>query len=116
MLVTAQSVGKIFSTGGITTFLGLGMTFIVLTLLIFIIIGIDYLIKKISKLNLNKKTEPKVAVTANEELPTDDVGSATPIDESTQQAILQAVKMFSQYDDKDKKPHNNIKIKSIVEL
>lgn len=116
MLILAQSAGKILSTGGVTTLIGLGMTFIVLGLLILIIMGLDYLFKKFSTITFKKSKNAPEVIDVREEKFDSAITVGSAIDENTEQAILQAVTMFSQYDDKDKKPHNNIKIKSIVEI
>lgn len=119
MQLAAQSVGDILSIGGVTTLLGLGMTFIVLGLLIGCIFLLEYFLKKLS-LVLAKRNQPKSSdLIVEEVVPSNALDTSVtvePISDSTRRAITEAITMFSQYDDKDKKPHKNITIKSIVEI
>ncbi len=115
MLLAAMSAGDKLSVGGITSLLGLGMTFIVLAILIGLIILMEKGLKSLQSF-LEKKKSSSIAI-AEVTIPTVIEESVkTEIDEKTMAAITEAVAMFSQYDDKDKKPHNNIVIKSVTEI
>lgn len=123
--ILSGKVGELFSTGGITTLIGLGMTFLVLALLI----GCIYLLRVILKF-LEKKYPKLIAKIKNafkkkknvnvEEIATDDnVRSENPItdevtvDETTRSIIDETVQLFVNQSDVDGKPHNNIKIISV---
>lgn len=121
MLSAAQSAGEKLSIGGVTTFLGLGMTFIVLALLIGCILLLELFLKKLSiyLANKNKSVDAPSVIVVEDTTSTQEnlntLETKKTIDESTMQAISEAIAMFSQLDDKNKKPHKNITIKSIVE-
>lgn len=50
-MILALKVGEIFSIGGLTTFLGITITFLTLTLLVFCLIGMEKLFTLKSKKN-----------------------------------------------------------------
>ena len=121
MLIAALSAGDKLSIGGITTLLGLGMTFIVLALLIGFIFLMEKGLKSLTSFLGTRKTSKNIVSSqpvqiVKESEAVSEENSKPVIDEKTMTAIVKAVALFAEYDDKDKKPHNNIVIKSVTEI
>lgn len=120
MLLGALSVGEKFSLGGITTLLGLGMTFLILVLLIGCVYLINLAAQKLperikGKLKSENKNNPAeksdiVENTAAVE------GVVKEIDPETIVAIQSAVQIYLSENGEDGKPHENINIKSVTKL
>lgn len=119
MILSALSVGEKFSLGGITTLLGLGMTFIVLVILIGCILLINLLVKKTNSFmstrksgkNAAKSDETAAAVNrsaAGTEIPDEAISPETML------AIEAVVKTYLREDGGNGKPHENIRIKSVT--
>ena len=116
-----------WSTGGITTLIGLGMTFVMLALLIGAIILLRYILKGLDVImpKCNEKLrifKEKIRKTKTEapELPTltsDEKTDETieKIDEETMAVIEQSVRKFSA-NENDGKPHDRIRIVSVKEV
>ena len=123
MLIAALSAGDKLSVGGITTLLGLGMTFTVLVTLIGCIFLLERGLKSLnhflqtrkSSQNDNVSPENPEQIINADEIVKEPINKVE-IDQNTMSAISQAVALFSQQDDKDKNPHNNIVIKSVTEI
>ncbi len=121
-LVAAES--NKMATGGITTLLGLGMTFLVLALIILSIRLLQFILKMLDKYNPAIKNSIKNAFRKKNksiESPqpnTDTVSSEktiSEIDDDTKYLIEQSVRQYIKNTSNDEKPHNNIKIISIKE-
>jgi len=114
MMVGALSVGERFSLGGITTLLGLGMTFVVLVLLI----GCVYLISASNKLTdtLKKKLKAKKAAAVNENAVQSVATEKEDIDDATMAAIQSAVNIYCKETANDGKPHDNVTILNVKEV
>lgn len=123
MALSALSVADKFTTGGITTVLGLGMTFVVLGILIGCVYLISVILKELTKFiekqtkALKEKkaskavTEQTVAVTENTAAPNDE------IDAETMVAIQSAVEIYLRENGgNDGKPHENVTIKSVTKM
>ena len=105
-----MSIGEKWATSGITTLIGLGMTFAILALLIGTILLLRLILKELEKvlpkLKLKKKkAEPKEEVAAQNAEPV--VEEEKPIDEDTMSAIEAAVMNYA------KKGDNVVVIKSV---
>lgn len=115
MVLSALSIGEKFSLGGITTLLGLGMTFVVLALLIGSIYLINIIIKQLSAF-LYKKKQQKLSKNPVEELSTvSEHVAEVGISAEKKLAIEAAVRTYLRETDAGK-PHENIKIKSVTKL
>ena len=110
---TSLSVGEKFSVGGVTTLLGLGMTFVVLALLICCILLVNLIVKQLDKVKIGKKKEGVAPAVVFVETKIDSADE--PIDEETMLAIDAAVKTYVRESASDDgKSHENVKIKSVV--
>ena len=109
-LAASLSVGEKFSVGGVTTLLGLGMTFLVLALLIVFILLIGFVLKRMGKINFKSKKKAPVVEKPVEEASTKEER----IDEETMLAVTAAVETYVRESATDGKPHDKIKIKSVV--
>lgn len=107
-----------WSTGGITTLLGLGMTFVMLALLIGAIILLRYILKGLGilipkckeKFFFKKKTTEAPAATVEP-----DEQPEEKIDDETMTVIERSVRQFSANSD-DGKTHDRIRILSVKEV
>ena len=115
MIISANSltVGEKFSVGGVTTLLGLGMTFLVLALLILCIILVGFIVKKLGLIHFPPKKKKK---NDTAEQIVDDVVEkpVEEIDPETLVAVESAVKAYVRETATDGKPHENIVVKSVV--
>lgn len=111
LCATTLSVGEKFSLGGVTTLLGLGMTFLVLVLLIGCIFLVSFLIGKLGIISFKKKTSVPMEKSVK---PVEERDSSEPIDEETMLAVSAAVQTYVRESATDGKPHENVKIKSVV--
>lgn len=109
--VTTLSVGEKFSVGGVTTLLGLGMTFVVLALLIGCILLVNFSVKQLSKIHLSEKKKKVIDPVAE---PASEPVCDDKIDDETMLAIESAVKTYVRENSSDGKPHENVTIKSVV--
>lgn len=112
-----------WTTSGLTTLIGLGMTFVMLTLLIcsihllrLILKGLEKVVpdfkQKLSEVFRKKdKTEPVVEIA--EETPADKDNT---VDEETMAVIEDSVKRYVANSATDGKPHDRIKILSVKEV
>ncbi len=123
MALSALSVGEKFSTGGITTVLGLGMTFVVLALLIGCVYLVSVIVQELTKF-INKQrearkakktvTEQTVSAAENTEA---SASAVSEIDAETMVAIQSAVEIYLRENGgNDGKPHENVTIKSVTKL
>ena len=93
MLLNALSIGEKFSTGSITFFMGILITFALLALLIVCIILMEILLKKLMKMG-KKAKDPVIGVT---EIPSTAAVASTEeviTDTKTLEAVNAAVKTF----------------------
>lgn len=111
-----------WTTGGLTTLIGLGMTFVMLTLLIcsihllrLILKGLEKFIpdfkKKLSGLFRKKDKAENVTAEIVEETPAENA-----VDEETMAVIENSVKRYVANSATDGKPHDRIKILSVKEV
>lgn len=126
------NVSDIFSTGGITTLIGLGMTFVVLTILICCIIILKYVLKYLekhfpklkisisnffSKIFKKKNKNDVVAEPVVEKaLSNETTNCELTIDEDTKAIVTNSALTFVKQSYTDGKEHNNVKILSITPL
>lgn len=113
-----------WSTGGITTLIGLGMTFVMLALLIGAIHLLRLILKGLDKANpiikskLQKVFRKKSAqgeIVDSERNVAELAEEKTVIDEETMSVIEQSVKTYVAATATDGKPHDRIKIVSVKE-
>ena len=110
--VNTLTVGEKFSVGGVTTLLGLGMTFVVLALLIGCILLVGFSLKQINKIHLPQKKRKNDVAPEPVAVPV--VDAPAEIDPETMLAIESAVKTYVRENSSDGKPHENVTIKSVV--
>ena len=108
-MVCALNIGEKFSLGGITTLLGLGMTFLVLALLIGFVYLISFIVKKVKPISFKKKNQTK-------QTPEDTAIEVKQVEENVSPekmlAIESAVKTY--LSESSDTPHENIKIISVT--
>ena len=117
------TAGEKWSTGGITTLIGLGMTFLMLALLIGAIFLLRFILKFLDKnlpmlkSNLSKVFSKKKKQTGE---PATEEPAATPeqpvVDADTMSVIEQSVRQYVSSTATDGKPHTTIKILSVKEV
>ena len=114
MIISAGtlSVGEKFSVGGVTTLLGLGMTFVVLIILICCILLVSLILKKLGKVQFRSKKQKAETVPSVPETSIED--KTEEIDEETMLAIKAALDTYARENASDGKPHDKITIKSVV--
>lgn len=118
-----SSAADKWSTGGITTLIGLGMTFVMLGLLVGAIHLLRLILKGLDKSNpfIKDKIEKvfRKKPTKNDALPTEQAGandkSDNRIDDETMTVIEQSVKSYVAATATDGRPHDRIKIVSVKE-
>ncbi len=95
-----MSMGEKWATSGITTLIGLGMTFFILAFLIGMILLMRLILKELEKLlpklKRKKKAAPKVTEPAQTKTPAEE---EQPIDDETLDAIKKAVLNYVKTDD-----------------
>lgn len=124
-LVAAES-DKI-AIGGMTTLLGLGMTFLVLVLIILSICLLRLVLKMLDKYLPTIKTSIKNLfrkknsdIESRQATPNSDINhlnntTISEIDDDTKYLIEQSIRQYIKNTSNDEKPHDNIKIISIKE-
>lgn len=121
MTLSALTVGEMFSVGGITTLLGLGMTFVVLALLIVLIMFINLILKYLTQWLDKSKASSKakkasVAASLSEEKIPEAEKSETDISAEKMLAIRSAVEIYLRENANDGKKHDNPEIVSVRKL
>lgn len=101
MTLCALTVGEMFSVGGITTLLGLGMTFVVLALLIILILLINLILKYLTQY-IDKR---KAAVSEKKK-------KVDPATESASECVVES----SASENEDIPPEKMLAIRSAVEI
>lgn len=107
-MICGLSIGDKFSLGGITTLLGLGMTFLVLAILIGVVILVNFLIKKLGSVFFKKKEKPNEPITNASVTVKEEQKEISP---ETMLAIESAVRTYVRED--GAVPHENVKIVSV---
>ena len=122
-IISNSSIGEKFSTGGITTLIGLLMTFGILAILILFIVLVRFLINKLDKIpfdNFISKVKSLFKKNKKNENNNSDLNVVTEdkdlIDDDVKLAIEKAVREYVKNSADDGKPHNNIKIVDIKEV
>ncbi len=128
-LLLSTSAADKWSTGGITTLLGLGMTFIMLALLVCFIHLLRYILNFLEKTTPafkekiygifrkknNKGLESNISNGTNNNT-TEELVAENNIDNETMEVIEQSVKQYISLSADDGKPHDRIKIVSVKEV
>lgn len=109
MLLNALSVGEKLSTGSITFFMGMVITFIVLGLLIGIIMIFNYLL---NKLDFKKsKSKPEIVPVLETNVKNTEVTKDETVNGETLEAVNSAIKLFMTQN--NEKPHERYTVKSV---
>lgn len=111
-MICGLSIGEKFSLGGITTLLGLGMTFLVLAILIGVVILVNFIIKNVGKISLKKEKSYLNEIISQEQSESIKEKNDKDIAPETLLAIESAVKTFVR--EEDDVPHENVKIISVT--
>lgn len=114
MILCALSAAEKLSTGGTTTLLGLGMTFIVLALLIGCVYLVNWIMSLLEKY-LKRRQEKKIAVPTNDESAEIMETNEEP-DAETLLAIKSVIEIHVRENSNDGKPHDKVTILSVKKV
>lgn len=121
IMLSGLSIAESLSKGGMTTLIGLGMTFVMLALLIgaivvlrYILKGLDTIIPKCKEKLLKKNTTP-LTETNVEHNDSSSVVEEQEVDVDTLAVIEQSIRTYTAKSN-DGKPHDRIRIISVKEV
>jgi Na+-transporting methylmalonyl-CoA/oxaloacetate decarboxylase gamma subunit len=105
-----------WSTGGMTTLMGLGTTFIVLILLILFIRLLEFFMNGSAAKIFKKKSKTAASEQANAVSEQTTSAPAPAVDGETMKIVAQSVQTYVKQTANDGKPHDKVKIISVKEV